>query len=114
VVRKDVERAFGVLQARFAMVRGPARFWDKNTLWYIMTSAIIMHNMIIENERNEEVDYGYDQDGGEVLRPQEYQRRDPVLLEEFLKMHLDIEDKQAHERLQNDLVEHLRALHGTS
>jgi len=62
--RKDVERDFGVLQARFAMVRGPARFWDKDTLWYIMTAAIIMHNMIIENERGEEVDYEYDQEGG--------------------------------------------------
>jgi hypothetical protein len=30
--RKDVERAYGVLQARFAIVRGPARFWDKATL----------------------------------------------------------------------------------
>ena len=27
--RKDVERAFGILQVQFAIVRGPTRFWDK-------------------------------------------------------------------------------------
>ena len=31
-VRKEVERAFGVLQARFAIVHRPARFWDQDTL----------------------------------------------------------------------------------
>jgi hypothetical protein len=49
-VRKDVERAFGVLQSRFAIVRGPARFWDQETLGDIMKACIIMHNMIVEDK----------------------------------------------------------------
>ncbi|XP_061944627.1 uncharacterized protein LOC133668691 [Populus nigra] len=34
--RKDVERAFGVLQSCFVIVRGPVRYWDEETLAYIM------------------------------------------------------------------------------
>ncbi|XP_047340002.1 uncharacterized protein LOC124943551 [Impatiens glandulifera] len=49
--RKDVERAFGVLQARFAIVRGPARYFDRDTLNKIMMACIIMHNMIVEDKR---------------------------------------------------------------
>ncbi|KAK3183110.1 hypothetical protein Dsin_030396 [Dipteronia sinensis] len=46
--RKDVERAFGVLQSWFAIVAGPTHFWQKHVLHDIMTAFIIMHNMIIE------------------------------------------------------------------
>jgi hypothetical protein len=49
--RKDVERAFGVLQARFQIVRQPTQLWDEVTLRDIMTTYIILHNMIIEDER---------------------------------------------------------------
>ncbi|XP_047315282.1 uncharacterized protein LOC124919157 [Impatiens glandulifera] len=49
--RKDVERAFSVLQARFAIVRGPARYFDRDTLNKIMMACIIMHNIIVEDER---------------------------------------------------------------
>jgi hypothetical protein len=47
--RKDVERAFEVFQSRFAIVRGPVRYWDKETFANIMKACIIMHNMIIED-----------------------------------------------------------------
>ena len=48
--RKDLERAFVVLQAHFAIVRGSTRFWDEETFADIMKACIIMHNMVIEDE----------------------------------------------------------------
>ncbi|XP_024315277.1 uncharacterized protein LOC112270905 isoform X1 [Brachypodium distachyon] len=66
-VRKDVERAFGVLQIRFAMVRGPARWWDPDTLWYVMTACVILHKMIIDDDRGEEEEFDYDQEDTNVL-----------------------------------------------
>ncbi|XP_008223142.1 PREDICTED: uncharacterized protein LOC103322961 [Prunus mume] len=48
--RKDVERAFGILQAQWAIVRGPARMWRKEQLHSIMMTCIILDNMIVEDE----------------------------------------------------------------
>ena len=44
--RKDVERAFGVLHARFAVVRGPAKQWGAETLWEVMTCCVIMQFLV--------------------------------------------------------------------
>jgi hypothetical protein len=49
--RKDIEKAFGVLQDRFAIVRDPAYFGDKKTLNNIMKCCVILHNIVIEDER---------------------------------------------------------------
>jgi len=44
--------AFEVLQVRFDMMSGLARFWNKDTLCYIMAYVVIIDNMIIEDEQN--------------------------------------------------------------
>jgi len=49
--RKDIERAFGVLQSRFAIIRNPTRSWHLDSLKCIMDVCIILHNMIVEDER---------------------------------------------------------------
>jgi hypothetical protein len=49
--RKDVERAFGVLQAKWKILHGPARLWKQKTLNSIMCACVILHNMVIEDER---------------------------------------------------------------
>ncbi|CAL8119959.1 unnamed protein product [Prunus armeniaca] len=59
--RKDVERCFGILQARWLIVRGAARMFDEEILRSIMMTCIILHNMIVEDE--------YDYDVGEVYEP---------------------------------------------
>ncbi|XP_062113995.1 uncharacterized protein LOC133825007 [Humulus lupulus] len=108
--RKNVERAFGVLQSRFAIVAGPARLWNKRILHDIMTSCmalqcIIMHNMIIEDERdfNAPIEERFEVPSPEV----EMVGNDDARFQEFLARHRKIKDKDAHIALRNALIEHL-------
>ena len=48
--RKDVERAFGVLQTRWGIVWSATIMWESETLWQLMTCCVILHNMIVEDE----------------------------------------------------------------
>jgi hypothetical protein len=63
---KDVECAFGVLQARFAIIRGQARIWDIKALGYIMKACITMHNMIIEDKGEVDVEEHFDDEEDNV------------------------------------------------
>ena len=63
VARKDVKRTFGMLQARFAIVRKPTCFFHLETLKDIMLACKILHNMIVEDKRTYlgANDFDYDQ-----------------------------------------------------
>ncbi|XP_074363060.1 uncharacterized protein LOC141704879 [Apium graveolens] len=97
-IRKDVERAFGVLQSRFAMICGPSRFWDVETMKYIMTTCVILHNMIIDDEREsslEEEHFDSDVEIPVVTRI----RNHPNNLREYIQMHQQIRNKPAYFQL---------------
>uniref|UniRef100_A0A2N9GTA0 DDE Tnp4 domain-containing protein n=1 Tax=Fagus sylvatica TaxID=28930 RepID=A0A2N9GTA0_FAGSY len=113
--RKDVECAFGILQARFSIVRGPARFWDEATLNDIMKACIILHNMIIEDERDPNGVQQHD-DYKQVPEsiPTPTSRELTIEVQNFIQSHIRIRDRETHSQLQADLVEHLWQLHGQS
>ncbi|XP_020254746.1 uncharacterized protein LOC109831756 [Asparagus officinalis] len=103
--RKDVERAFGVLQSRFAIVAGSARFWKKHVLHDIMTACIIMHNMIIEDERDL---YAPIQEVREAPTPEVDMVADETTrFTQFIARYGKIKDKDAHIALRNALIDHL-------
>jgi hypothetical protein len=60
--RKDVERAFGVLQARWEIVKNPCRQYDLHTITNIMMCCIILHNMIIDDEQGQDLEPVFDQE----------------------------------------------------
>ncbi|XP_047951824.1 uncharacterized protein LOC125197155 [Salvia hispanica] len=61
VSRKDVERAFGVLQSRCAILKGLTRFWYKDVIADVMYACIILHKMIVEHEGGRVTELGDDE-----------------------------------------------------
>ena len=103
--RKDVERAFGVLQSRFAIVAGPTRFWRKSVLHDIMSACIIMHNMIVEDERDLNAQII---EARETTPPTiEIIQDEDIRFQQFVARHKRIRDQEAHYDLRNALIEHL-------
>ncbi|XP_021767623.1 uncharacterized protein LOC110732011 [Chenopodium quinoa] len=128
-VRKDVERAFGVLQARFAILRQPALAYDEDILCDIMKACIIMHNMIVEDERHNYARADVLRRYYEEDRPQRTVRRaDPstsatvfnnepfefnvgrppnIDFNTYLERRISLRDREIHSSLKQDLVEHI-------
>jgi hypothetical protein len=121
-IRKDIERAFGVLQARWAILRNPARQWDRPYLDGIVECCVILHNMIVEDEhdlhyeaRSDEMEFEYDDFDGNIVRSIEFEaavtnRPDvPGPFASMLTRIGEVNNKQRHRQLRDDLKHHLFA-----
>ncbi|XP_026458582.1 acidic leucine-rich nuclear phosphoprotein 32 family member B-like [Papaver somniferum] len=95
--RKDIERAFGVLQAKFRIFGSPYKYWYEHDLNLIMKCCLILHNMIIEHERR-------DTDWGRVV---------PVrILEPTNEVRVftsSLKNLEMHLQFRTDLVKHIAA-----
>ncbi|CAM6082473.1 unnamed protein product [Calypogeia fissa] len=104
-VKKEVERAFGVLQGRFHIVNNLAKSWYHSRLVDILYCCVVLHNMILEDERDEEFPAYFN------VPPALVERR-PLDWAGFLASTSETRNVDNHFKLQGDLVEHLWARKG--
>jgi hypothetical protein len=118
--QKDVERTFGVLQARFAIVSRPACGWKHHNLVNIMKTCVILHNMIVEDEREQKFNFDYDVDEHavvttvDVVHPVDMVSPSQIDFDRFLSNYQEIRDVETHFQLRDDLIRHLWDLKGRS
>jgi hypothetical protein len=108
--RKDIERAFGVLRHRFSILKRPARLYDRDQLRDIVLACVILHNMIVEDEKEEDIEENLDLNVAASSATVEEPENSPdenVSFDRVLEKDTHIRDRSAHFRLKNDLVEHI-------
>ena len=110
-VRKDVERCFGVLQARFAILANPCRLWSQEMMVNIWNACVILHNMIIEDESEDsELNHNYlletfDQFHQESQGPS-------MSFNDLCSSMIEIQNHGKYFELRNDIVNHLWQVKG--
>jgi hypothetical protein len=111
--RKDVERAFGVLQARFAILKTPARFWFRKDLLDILYACIILHEEAVNEdayseewnniELPETKSRKNESHADITLQPLSADRNVCTLVQEYLRKHAELTDKNEHFKLKQEL-----------
>ena len=105
--RKDVECTFGVLKSRFNIIAVPGRSYSQRTLGLIMRACVILHNMIIDDERGTNLDDIYETVASNV-GPAIHNNAPPGLAAR-IQMDNEMRDSPMYTQLQQDLIEHVWA-----
>ncbi|XP_047979149.1 uncharacterized protein LOC125221063 [Salvia hispanica] len=105
--RKNVERAFGMLQAQWAALKGLTRLWYEDCIADVMYACLIMHNMIVENEGPELTDWA--NEDADVVGPSHgmvtanVRMGIPHVDVDRVRAFADLRQQEAHIRLQKDI-----------
>lgn len=97
------------MQARFAIVRHPARLWSQEVIKTIMKACIILHNMIVEDERGQDLDFDYSTSKTHTADeiPPNAEVDMAAEFNAFMNRYVEIRNEEVHDRLQADLMKHL-------
>jgi Plant transposon protein len=137
-VRKDIERAFGILVKKFHLLAYPIRFWMEETIRNIVYACVILHNMCCEERIREKGSFALDEEDharyyesndnprkeGDVL----FQRGGVVAVDDALNLISQMEqrfsralamgsmlmDQQKHYELKQDLLAHMASSRATN
>lgn len=121
-LRKDVERAFGVLQSRFHILARPSRFWYSDKMNSIVSTCVIIHNMIVEQRAYQQPTFSSSNiitEDEPISRPVGFthNRSMTVLrgtIAEVLQRTKALQDGKEHLLLRSQLVDHLWKWRGSN
>lgn len=115
--RKEVERGFGVLQARFRILSVPCKLWNKDAMSCVMQACVILHNMIVDDEYNKEEmtqEYLFENgDGTKFIVDKLIRSEDDITFSKIMANRAKLKDNKRHAELKNDLIEHLWTVAGS-
>jgi hypothetical protein len=72
-----------------------------------MTTCVVLHNMIIKDEKDLNLEFFFNNVGTRV-KP----TRNPHKIQAFLETYRNIENADTHKKLKKDLIQHHRQRHG--
>jgi hypothetical protein len=104
-MRKDMECAFDLLKKRFNILAITDRPYSQRTIDLIIRVCIILHNMIIDDERDDGYDKNYHTITSVVAPPITYDASASLITNLQRETHLTSE--LIFLKLQSDLIEHV-------
>jgi hypothetical protein len=104
--RKDIERAFGILQARFHILTNGCRLWDRHAMKEVIMTCVILHNLTIDFEIKNNIEWEYIAHERYIpSHPFRILPRDPDQTAIMrAAMIAEMQSSERHTRLQHDLM----------